>query len=171
MVVGAALAACGGDDVTTFLTPEEEASPLEPEPTASRTFEVLSDESSLDVVCRFIGVSSVAGTATADREACSSAVDDCRSNVEAVLGSGGEAAPLGLPPTDLEALLGCPLTLPELDGCIAAALERGIDQYGSAIGCDMPELPVVNTIALFASVDCIGVALQCPELIASLAGQ
>ena len=170
IVLGVAIAACG-DDVTTFMLPEEEASPLEPEPTASRTFEVLSEQSSLDVVCRFIGVSSVAGTAGADRAACASAVEDCRSNVEAVLGSDGEAPPLGLPPTDLEALLGCPLTLPELDGCIAAALERGIDQYGSSIGCDMPALPAVNTLALFASVDCIGVALQCPELIASLAGQ
>jgi hypothetical protein len=170
IVLGAAIAACGGDDVTTFLEPEEEASPLEPEPTASRTFEVLSEQGSLDVVCRFIGVSSVAGTAAADREACSSAVEDCRNDVEAALGS-GEAPPLGLPPTSLEALLGCPLTLPELDGCLAAALERGIDQYGDAIGCDMPALPAVNTLALFASVDCIGVALQCPELIASLAGQ
>jgi hypothetical protein len=170
IVLGAAIAACGGDDVTTFLVPEEEASPLEPQPTASRTFEVLSEQSSLDVVCRFIGVSSVAGTAAADRAACSSAVEDCRSNVEAVLGD-GDAPPLGLPPASLEALLGCPLTLPELDGCLAAALERGIDQYGDAIGCDMPALPAVNTLALFASVDCIGVALQCPELIASLAGQ
>jgi hypothetical protein len=170
IVLAAAIAACGGDDVTTFILPEEDASPLEPEPTASRTFEVLSEQSSLDVVCRFIGVSSVAGTGVADRAACSSLVDDCRSNVEAALGS-GDAPPLGLPPTDLEALLGCPLTLPELDGCLAAALERGIDQYGSSIGCDMPALPAVNTIALFASVDCIGVALLCPELIASLAGQ
>jgi hypothetical protein len=171
IVLVALIAACRGDDVTTFILPEEEAIPLEPEPTASRTFEVLSDQSSLDVVCRFIGVSSVAGTAGADRAACASAVDDCRSNVEAVLGSEGDAPAIGLPPADLEALLGCPLTLPELDGCIAAALERGIDQYGSSIGCDMPALPAVNTLALFASVDCIGVALQCPELIASLAGQ
>jgi hypothetical protein len=171
ILFAAALAACGGDDVTTFIVPEEEASPLEPEATSSRTFEVLSEQGSLDVVCRFIGVSSVAGTAAADRAACASLVDDCRSNVEAALGSDGDAPPLGLPPTDLEALLGCPLTLPELDGCLAAALERGIDQYGSSIGCDMPALPTVNTIALFASVDCIGVALQCPELIATLAGQ
>lgn len=171
IVLGVASAACGGDDVTTFIVPDEEASPLEPEPTASRTFEVLSEQDSLDVVCRFIGVSSVAGTAEEDRAACSSLVDDCRNNVQAVLGADADAPPLGLPPTSLEGLLGCPLTLPELDGCIAAALERGIDQYGSSIGCDMPALPGVNTLALFASVDCIGVALQCPELIATLAGQ
>lgn len=170
IVFGAALAACGGDDVTTFIVPDEEASPLEPEPTVSRTFEVLSEPSSLDAVCRFIGVSSVSGTAAADRAACSSAVEDCRSNVQAVFRD-GQAPAIGLPPTDLEALLGCPLTLPELDGCIAAALERGIDQYGSSIGCDMPALPGVNTLALFASVDCIGVALQCPQLLATLAGQ
>jgi hypothetical protein len=163
-------AACGGADVTTFIVPEEEASLLEPEPSASRTFQVLSERTSLDVVCRFVGVSSVAGGAAADRAACSSRVDDCRSNVEAVLGSEGEAPPLGLPPTDLEALFGCPLTLAELDGCIAAALERGIDQYGDAIGCDMPALPAVNTIALFASPACLGVVLLCPELVASFAG-
>jgi hypothetical protein len=164
-----ASAACGDHDVTTFFLPEEEASPLEP--AASRTFEVLSERTSLDVVCRFIGVSSAAGTGAADREACSSVVEDCRANVDAVLGAEGDAPPLGLPPTDLEALLGCPLTLTELDSCIAAALERGIDQYGSSIGCDMPAPPAVNTIALFASPACIGVVLRCPELIATLVPQ
>lgn len=170
MVLALAIAACGGDDVTTFITPEDEASPLSPEPAPSRTFELLSEQGSLDAVCRLIGVSSVAGAAAPDRAACSSAVDECRSNAEAALGAEGDAAGVALPPADLEALLGCPLTLPELDGCIAAALERGIEQYGGSIGCDMPALPAVNTLALFASPACIGVALRCPELIASFAG-
>ena len=169
VIAAMAMAACGGDDVTTFTGTEEETTPLEP--SESRTFGVLSERTSLDVVCRFIGVSSVAGTeAGGDPAACSAVVDDCRDNVDAVLGSDDGAA-VGLPATDLEGLLGCPLTLPELDGCIGSALERGIEQYGSSIGCDMPALPAVNAIALFASADCLGVALRCPELIASLAGQ
>jgi hypothetical protein len=163
VVLAAALPACGDHDSTTFILPEEAASPLEPEATTSRTFEVLSERTTLDVMCRFIGVSS------ADRAECTSVVDDCRSGVDALLGAAGEATPIELPPTDLEALLGCPLTLPELDACIGAALERGIEQYG-AIGCDMPALPALNTILLFASPACLGVALRCPELLTNLAG-
>lgn len=166
-----AIAACGGPDVTTFVLPEAEASPLEPAPSASRTFQVLAERPSLEALCRFIGVSSVSGTADADRAECSALVDDCRSNVEAVLGSDGDAPALELPSTDLEALFGCPLTLGELDACIGAALERGVDRYGASIGCDMPELPALDTFELFASPDCLGVVLQCPELIANLAGQ
>ncbi|HTV21017.1 MAG TPA: hypothetical protein VMG12_20165 [Polyangiaceae bacterium] len=164
--------ACRGNDVTMFIVPDEEASPLEPETSASRTFEVLSEPSSLDAVCRFLGVSSVAGTdAAADAEACSAVVDDCRDNVDAALGSDGDAPAVGLPATDLEGVLGCPLTLPQLDGCIAGALERGISEYGSSIDCDMPALPQVDPIRLFATPACIIVALQCPELIAGLVGE
>jgi hypothetical protein len=170
IVLGAITTACGDRDVTMFILPEQATSPLEPEPTPSRTLEVLSERTSLDVVCRFIGVSSVAGAAAADRAQCASVVDDCRSGVDALLGAGDDGSPLEVPPTDLEALLGCPLTLPELDACLGAALERGIEQYGSAIDCDMPALPAVNTVALLASPACLGVALRCPELITNVAG-
>ena len=170
VLAGLLSSACGGDDVTTFTSPEEDATPSEPEPAPSRTLEVLSERTSLDVVCRWIGVSSVAGTGAAGNSAaCSAVVDDCRAGVEDVLGSGDGPA-VSLPPVDLEGLFGCPLTLPELDGCIGAALERGVDQFG-AIDCDMPAPPPLSTFALFASAECLGVALRCPELLAGLAGQ
>src|SRR5690606_7490483 len=166
------MTACGGEDVTRFVVAEEEAAPPEPEPSASRTFGVLAERTALDAVCRWIGVSSVAGTEAArDPGACSAVVDDCRSDVEAVLGRDDGAAGVRVPPTDLEGLLGCPLTLAELDGCIAAALERGIDEYGSSIGCDMPALPAVDPLALLGSAECIGVALRCPELVVGLTGR
>lgn len=169
VVLAGLSSACGGDDVTTFTSPEEEAAPSEPEPAPSRTLGVLSERTSLDVVCRWIGVSSVAGTGAGDSGACSAVVEDCRAGVEDVLGS-GDAPTVSLPPVDLEGLFGCPLTLPELDGCIGAALERGVEQF-DAIDCDTPAPPPLTTFALFASAECLGVALRCPELLAGLAGQ
>jgi hypothetical protein len=162
--------ACGDNDVTT-LTGEtgseiDEGSVPAPAAEASRTLDVLTAPGSLDAVCRFIGVASVSGTGTGDRQACSEVVDECRGNVAAVLGAGPAPA---LPQANLELLLGCPLTLLELDACIAAALDRGIVAYGSAVGCDMPALTAVDPIRLFASPDCIAVVLKCPALIATLA--
>lgn len=160
------LTGCGDNDTTTLTVAQTEGN-LEPEPPSeSRAFGVLSRPDSLDAVCRFIGVSSVTGTD--DRTACSQVVDDCRDNVSTAFGTGVEGSAPGLPPGDLQALLGCPLTLAQLDGCIGAALERGIDEYGSAIGCDMAALPTVDPIRLLASPDCLVVVLQCPQLIASL---
>jgi hypothetical protein len=164
------LAGCGDTDTTTLTVEQTEGSSLEPEsPTGeSRAFDVLSQPESLDAVCRFIGVSSATGTG--DRTTCTQVVDDCRDNVSTVFGAEGSGATEpGLPSANLEALLGCPVTLAQLDACIGAALERGIDEYGSAIGCDMPALPVVDPIRLLASPDCFVVALQCPQLIAGLA--
>jgi hypothetical protein len=163
------LAGCGDQDTTT-LTVEQTEGSLEPEtPTGeSRAIGVLSRPDSLDAVCRFIGVSSVTGTD--DRTACTRVVDDCRDNVSTVFGTEGSNAPApGLPSANLQELLGCPLTLAQLDACIGAVLERGIAEYGSSIGCDMPALPAVDPIRLLVSPDCFVVALQCPQLIASLA--
>jgi hypothetical protein len=33
----------------------------------------------------------------------------------------------------------------------------------------MPALPAIEPLTLFASPDCLGVVLQCPELVASIA--
>jgi hypothetical protein len=164
------LAGCGDNDTTTLTVEQTEGGSLEPSPPTgeSRAFGVLSRPDSLDAVCRFIGVSSVTGTG--DRTACTQVVDDCRDNVSTVFGADGSDVPApALPSGDLQTLLGCPLTLAQLDACIGAALERGIDEYGSSIGCDMPALPTVDPIRLLASPDCFVVALQCPRLIASLA--
>lgn len=167
----AAAAACGGGDSTTLLPPGTEGSELEPAPAAdeSRTFAILSERESVDAVCRFVGVSGVSGSSADSRAACSALVNECRGNVEAVLGTGSDAAEVGLPPTELDALVGCPLTLPELDRCIAGALERGIGIYGADVGCEMNALPVIDPVTLFASPDCLGVVLRCPDLLARLA--
>jgi hypothetical protein len=149
----------------TTLTPENAVEELAPEPAAdSRVFAVLSRPESVDAVCRLIGVSAPPGA----QGGCAGAVDACRTSLGGVLG--GRPAP-ELPSRDLEPLLGCPLTLAQLDGCIAGVLERGVATYGSAVGCDMPAPPAVDPLALFASPECLAVALFCPELVASLAGQ
>jgi hypothetical protein len=168
VALGAAVA-CGGSDTTRFTTAETVGAELEPVAEESRTFAILSERESIDAVCRFVGVSGVSGSTPADRAACSALVNDCRGNVEAALGTGEAAPAVGVPPTDLEALFGCPLTLAELDRCIAGALERGIGEYGDDVSCDMPALPAIEPLTLFASPDCLGVVLQCPELVASIA--
>lgn len=148
----------------TTLELDGEVAELAPDPGAgdSRVFAVLSRPESVDAVCRLIGVSAAQGEA---RE-CSQAVDSCRGNLGEALG--GRAAP-ALPGGDLEPVLGCPLTVAQLDGCIAGVLERGVAAYG-AVGCDMPAPPAIDTLTLLASPECLVVALFCPELVASLAG-
>jgi hypothetical protein len=160
--------ACGDGDVTTLTGPVVESDPLEPEANAedSRTFAVLSTPESLDAVCRFIGVSSVSGSSVGDRQVCSGVVEECRSNV-AALGT-SEPMEIALPEADLEPLFGCPLTLAQLDACVGAVVARSIEEYGSSLDCEMPALPAVDLIRLFASADCIVVAIQCPELVASI---
>ena len=163
-------AGCGDSDVTTIYGEEPQAGAPEQDPSESRTFAVLAEPDSLDTVCRLLGVSRVT-TGAGGPEACRATVEQCRSNVEAVLGTGdGDAPAVGLPAASLEPLLGCPLSVSELDGCVARVLERSIDAYGSTVSCDMPALPAVDTLSLFASPECLGVVLICPELIAGLAG-
>jgi hypothetical protein len=157
---------CGGDDVTQLMPPESDDLDLAPDAVdPSRTFAVLAAPDSLDAVCRLIGVSS-AGNGSGDPAACAGAVAECRSNVAAALG-GGAAPNLGVPEADLEPLLGCPLTLAQLDACIGTVLERGIQEYGSSIDCEMAALPSVDPIRLLASPDCLAVVLQCPALVAN----
>jgi len=155
--------ACGDQDVTTLLPEDAIAEGLSPEPAGdSQVFTVLSRPESVDTVCRWIGVSAPPGAAGG----CAGVVDSCRDGLGVALGGATPALPNG----DLEPLFGCPLTVTQLDGCIAGVLERGVAAYGDAIGCDKPAPPAVDTLALFASPDCLAVALFCPDLVASLAG-
>ena len=135
-----------------------------PEPPGeSRVFSVLARPESVDAVCRLIGVS-------AGRRApggCADVVEGCRDSLGSALAD--RPAP-DLPDRDLEALFGCPLTVAQLDGCIAGVLERGVATYGSSVGCEMPAPPPIDTLALFATPQCLTVALFCPDLAASLAG-
>jgi hypothetical protein len=155
---------CGGEDVTTLSPEEAVAEELSPEPAGeSRVFTVLSRPESVDTVCRLIGAATPPGAAGG----CAGVVDSCRGSLGAALGD--RSAP-ELTDRDLEPLFGCPLTVMQLDGCIAGVLERGVGAYGDSVGCDMPDPPAVDPLALFASPDCLAVALFCPDLVASLAG-
>lgn len=154
--------ACGGEDVTTLLSEDAVAGEQAPQAAGdSRVYSVLSRPESVDTVCRWIGVSAAPGAAGG----CAGVVDSCRDGLGSVLGGDAPALPSG----DLEPLFGCPLTVAQLDGCIAGVLERGVVRYGSSVGCDMPAPPAVDPLALFASPDCLAVALFCPDLVASLA--
>jgi hypothetical protein len=159
---------CGDEDVTRLYGEETLENAVDPSPPAeSRTFAVLSERESLDAVCRLFGVSSAGAGGAA---VCSNVVESCRANVEGLLGPAGSEAPgLEVPAASLEPLLGCPLSLAQLDGCIGRALERSVEEYGSSVSCDMPALPEVDTLALFASPECLSVVLLCPDLLAAVA--
>jgi hypothetical protein len=141
-----------------------------PAPEESRVFAVLSERESLDAVCRLLGVSSAGSRESGGAEACARVVERCRGNVDALLGGSDADGPaIGVPAGSLEPVLGCPLSFAELDGCVGQALERSVDAYGSSVSCDMPALPAVDTLELFASPECFSVALLCPALIGALA--
>jgi hypothetical protein len=164
-----AMSGCGGKNETTFTEPE-------PAPEPSRTLAILSEPESLDAVCRLIGVQSLNGAAPgADAAAtCSQVVEQCRSAVGGFLeqvddteaAATGEAAPPGaVPEGDLQALLGCPVTVTELDGCVAQILERSRDTYAADVSCESVEPPEVDPAFLFTVPACFGVVLRCPELL------
>jgi hypothetical protein len=167
-VFASSVVACGGDDMTRLTPPESDGLELAPETAVeqSRTFEVLAAPESLDAVCRLLGVSSAGGSGSGDPAECAGVVAECRSDVAAVLDGGG-APNLGVPEASLEPLFGCPLTVAQLDACIGAVLERGIEEYGSSIDCSMAALPTVDPIRLLAAPACLVVVLQCPTLVAS----
>jgi hypothetical protein len=169
-LAGALLACgCGDEDVTRLYGEETLENAVDPStPAESRTFAVLSERESLDAVCRLFGVSSAGAGGAA---ACSNVVESCRANVEGLLGPAGSEAPaLEVPAASLEPLLGCPLSLAQLDGCIGRALERSVEEYGGSVSCDMPALPEVDALELFASPECLSVVLLCPDLLAAVAG-
>jgi hypothetical protein len=163
---GCSLWGCGDEDVTRLYGEQTLENGVEPQPPGeSRTFAVLSERESLDAVCRLLGVSSAGNAAS-----CSGVVERCRANVEGLFGSPGGVAPaLEVPAASLEPLLGCPLSLAQLDGCVGRALERSVEEYGSSVSCDMPALPEVDTLSLFASPECLTVVLLCPDLLAAVA--
>ncbi len=168
--LAAALLGCGGSDETRLFGVEGDVEP-------SRTLSVLSESESVAAVCRLLGVSSMsfAGGGGGDRAACERVVEQCESNVGGVLGlaedDGGGGVALPVPGGDASALLGCPVTFAELDGCLAAVVTRGRDTYGASVSCDMPTLPDVNALVLFAVPACFGVVLRCPALLSLGPGQ
>jgi hypothetical protein len=163
-----AMFGCGGKNETTFSEPE-------PAPEPSRTLAILSEPESLDAVCRLIGVQSLNGVVGADAAAtCSQVVEQCRSAVGGFLeqvddaegaGTGEAATPGAVPEGNLQALLGCPVTVTELDGCVAQILERGRDTYAADVSCESASPPEVDPAFLFTVPACFGVVLRCPELL------
>jgi hypothetical protein len=167
LVAALLLVACGGDDVTAISSPESEAGQLTPEPVAeSRTLSVLAQPDSLDAMCRLIGVSSTRG-GRGGPAACAGAVERCQADLKSWLGSDGAPA-ASVPRGDLQELVGCPLTFAQLDACVGDALERSVASYGDSIGCDQPAPPALDTLALFASPQCLTVVVLCPQLIENL---
>ena len=71
------------------------------------------------------------------------------------------AAPAG----DLQGLLGCPVTVTELDGCVAQILERARDSYAADVSCESASPPEVDPAFLVTVPACFGVVLRCPELL------
>lgn len=136
----------------------------EPEPEASRIWEVLTEPDSIDALCRIAGVSAQ-GAGMVD---CDEIVDQCRDVAGALetLGSfGAGAAPAD---ADLEPLLGCPITASQLDVCLAQVLERGIELYGEGVTCGAEAVPEVDAASLVLVPGCLAVALRCPDLLGGM---
>jgi hypothetical protein len=142
----------------------------------NRVLAVLSQPESLDAVCRLIGVSSksIAALAGGDAATCSRVIEQCRATALGVLELGQQAdaaettppgEPALLPESNLQELLGCPVTLTELDGCVAQILERGRENYLGEVSCETTTLPEVEPALLVAVPACFGVVLRCPELL------
>jgi hypothetical protein len=90
-------------------------------------------------------------------------VDDCRDTL-----AGLDAGDVELPDQDLSALLGCELTLAELDACVADVLANARDAYASSLSCGAAPAPALDALGLVASPKCFIVALRCPQILMSL---
>jgi hypothetical protein len=148
---------CGGSDATVI---DVEAAADAPE--ESRTLAVLAQPEALDTLCQLIGVSGLSGSA-GDVASCARVVERCQSGLGGFVEATGGEAPA--PRADLQQVLGCPLTLSELDGCVAEALERSRDTYSGTLSCEAEPPPQVDPAFLFAVPACLGVVLRCPQLL------
>lgn len=162
-----ALQGCGGEDVTTIgqdaAEVEEAALVIEPAAEESRTVSVLARPESRAAACRLLGISA----ARRDPGECRRVAAACQEDVRAVLGGGTPEVPL--PAGDLQELYGCPVTIADLDACLASVLERSVSRYGDDLSCEMGAPPAIDRVALFASPECVGVVLFCPQLLAGVA--
>lgn len=153
---------CAGSDTTTLTRADST------DTETSRTLAVLAQPESLDAACRLIGVSSrnVAGSG-ASVASCTRVVEQCQSATRAVLAPEGEDEAAGpeLGGGDLQGLLGCPVTVVELDACVAQILESGRDSYAGDVSCEATTLPEIDPAFLFTVPACFGVVLRCPELL------
>ena len=132
----------------------------------SQTLELLGEPDTVDVACRLVGVA-VANLGTPGPDpasTCEAAVDDCRDALVGFDGAGG----VELPDSNVGALLGCELTLAQLDACLAGVLGRARDTYAGSLSCDAAPAAGVDALGLLASPACLIVGLRCPQLLMSL---
>ena len=159
------LASCADKDVTTLggdgLSPQAEG------PT-SETLRRLGEPDTVEVACQLIGraTTNLASAGTDAANECETVVDDCRDTLAGVDAAGDVA----LPDESLAALLGCELTLAQLDTCLADVLGNARDAYQSSLSCSAAPAPGLDALGLVASPACFIVALRCPQLLASLGG-
>lgn len=152
-------------DVTTLDT----RAVADPAPPASQTLELLGEPDTVDVSCNLIGLAArnlMQGRAGA-ADPCDAVVDNCQNALAPLEGSTGAGGP-PLPDGDLQNLLGCPLTFPELDACVADILTGARDMYAGTLSCSAESAPALDTLALAATPACFIAALRCPELLAAL---
>lgn len=161
-LVFAGLLGCGSD--ATTLKPDDATGGE-----TSRTLAVLAQPESLDAACRLIGVSSrnVAG-ASASVATCARVVEQCQLTVGVLGPRGAEGEAAGGPALgggDLQGVLGCPVTVVELDACVAQILESGRDSYAGDVSCETTTLPEIDPAFLLTVPACFGVVLRCPQLL------
>ena len=156
-----ALLSCADNDVTTL---GSGALPPESEAPASQTLQRLGEPDSIDAACRLVGVAATNLGAAGPDTSCEAVVDDCRDTLAGL----DTAADVELPDGNLGALLGCELTLAELDACLADVLGNARDSYASSLSCAAAPAPAIDALGLIASPGCLIVALRCPQILTSL---
>jgi hypothetical protein len=157
----------------------------DPEPAGSPSLNALADPETRDALCTWAGLTAESqaeeGAAGQDCETVSA---QCRLAVGvAVLagdfltlapeafGAPDDGAPDdGAPddaPIDLEPLLGCPVSVEEVDACAAEliALIARRSPEGGGCGTAAPAALELGLADVFALGSCIGVALRCPDLL------
>ena len=158
-----ALLSCADRDVTTL---GGGALPPGSETPASQTLQRLGEPDSVEAACRLVGVAATnLGPAAPDAASrCEAVVDDCRDTL-----AGFEApADVEVPDGNLEALLGCELSLAELDACVAGVIGNARDAYAGSLDCGAATAPAPDALGLLASPACFIVALRCPQILMSL---
>jgi hypothetical protein len=171
------VAACGGRADTTAI--EQAPPPPVAEPEAPPVFDVtqsqslaaLSSPEVREAFCGWFGAAAVGlGDTLGQPVECETVVDECRQAVQepAMMGLGAPADGVDVP-GDLEALLGCPVSLGELDACVAQLLDLVVERSAPGPACE-PAAP--NTELSFSDLrslpDCVTVLVQCPELLDQL---
>ena len=155
---------CADEDVTTLggggLSADSEAP-------SSETLRLLGEPDTVEVACRLIAAATTNRAAGPDSaNECEAVVDDCRDTLAAVDAVGDVA----LPDQNLAALLGCELTVAQLDACVADVLGNARDAYQGSPGCSAAPAPGLDALGLVASPACFIVGLRCPQLLTSLGG-